>query len=259
MKKRRMLAGAAVVLALVLGLWGWVALRSPYKEPSPLYVLMFHHFVPDGTPCNDWTLTESGFREELQWLSDRGYTTVLPSELVRGDPLPERAVMLTFDDGYASNYHIAYPILQEFQAKAVIAPITQRIESGHPDFLTWEMCREMADSGLVEFGSHTHDLHSGDEVNGILRISGEGRSAYQKRVGADLRTSVGLLEAHTGKPVQFFAYPHGLDEPWARSLLRRTFGVSVLTLHGTAELSDGLYRLPRMNITMENRIETYLQ
>ena len=115
------------------------------EEPAPpvdnhtLYILMYHHFVPDtDEELNDWTLTESRFREDLQWLADNGYTTVLPRELAAGEPLPEKAVMLTFDDGYASNYQIAYPLLQEFQAKAAIAMIVRRTVDAKPDFLTWE-------------------------------------------------------------------------------------------------------------------------
>ena len=46
----------------------------------------------------------------------------MPSELARGVPLPKRAVMITFDDGYSSCYDIAFPLLQEYQAKAVIKP-----------------------------------------------------------------------------------------------------------------------------------------
>ena len=85
---------------------------------------MYHSFVPDGTDCNTWTLTDARFREDLQWLDDNGYTTVLPSELAAGGPLPEKAVMLTFDDGYENNYSIAYPLLKEFDAKAVISLVT---------------------------------------------------------------------------------------------------------------------------------------
>ena len=91
---------------------------EPESEPPPdppntrLYVLMYHHFIPEGQPYNNWMLTDTRFREDLQWLADHGWTTVLPSQLVSQEPLPNKAVMLTFDDGYRSNYQLAYPLLQ---------------------------------------------------------------------------------------------------------------------------------------------------
>ena len=134
---------------------------QPEQKPEPepvkpsnnhtLYILMYHSVVEgDGSNCNDWMTTTQRFREDLQWLKDHGYTTLLPSELASGAPLPEKAVLITFDDGYANNYQLAFPLLKEFQAKAVISMIVRRTVDGKSDFLTWDMCREMADSGLVE-------------------------------------------------------------------------------------------------------------
>ena len=153
---------------------------EPEPQPEPvkpsnnhtLYILMYHSVVDgDGSNCNDWMTTTQRFREDLQWLKDHGYTTLLPSELENGASLPEKAVLITFDDGYANNYTQAFPVLKEFQAKAVISMIVRRTVDGKPDFLTWDMCREMANSGLVEIGSHTYDHHANDP-RGIKRMNG---------------------------------------------------------------------------------------
>ena len=71
---------------------------SPEPEGPPnttLYVLMYHLFVDDGLPCNEWTVTKSRFREDVQWLTEHGYTTVLPRELAAGEALPEKPVLIT--------------------------------------------------------------------------------------------------------------------------------------------------------------------
>ena len=218
---------------------------------------MYHHMVEDGTKCNNWTITTSRFREDLQWLQDNGYTWLLPSELAAGTPLPEKAVLITFDDGYASNYQLTFPILQEFQAKAVISLITKRMEDQQPDFLSWDMCREMADSGLVEFGSHTYDSHR-DDPRGIKRMSGESRSDYEARVFTDLQASIDQIQENLGIQVLFFAYPHGQTDRWASDYLREHFAVTVTTQHGPANISRGLYDLPRHNITVEHPASEYL-
>lgn len=240
--------------------------QEPREDPEPvaspgshtLYILMYHSVVEgDGAGCNDWMTTTDHLRADLQWLKDHGYTTLLPSELAGGGPLPEKAVLITFDDGYADNYRLAFPILQEFQAKAVISVIARRTVDGKPDFLTWDMCREMVDSGLVEIGSHTYDSHR-EDPRGIKRIQGESREEYEARIFTDIEESIRLIEENVGQKVQFFAYPHGQTEPWADDFLRERFAVTVTTRHGAANTSNGFYDLPRYNINPEQPASKYL-
>jgi biofilm PGA synthesis lipoprotein PgaB len=182
---------------------------------------------------------------------------MLPSQIIAGEALPERAVLITFDDGYASNYRLLLPILQEFNAKVVVSIITKRVTDADPDFLTWDMCREMAATGLVEFGSHTNDLHN-ESPRGVKRLRGESQANYEKRVFDDLQTSIDLIESNVGVTVQFFAYPHGQTERWCRDFLRSHFGMTVTTHHGAADISGGLYDLNRMNISMSDPPSKFL-
>ncbi len=232
---------------------------SPAKKNTKLYILMYHHFVEgDGTDCDAWSLPVRQFRNDLQWLSDHGYTTVLPSQLAQGEPLPERAVMITMDDGYASNYLLAYPALQEFNAKAVISLITESVDdSSNSYYLSWEMCREMANSGLVEFGSHTSRLHLENNCN-IARLPDEGREAYEARVFPDLEASIELIQSNLGTDVLFFAYPGGQVDRWADDFIKEHFSVTVTTKHGPANISKGLYKLPRHNISIFEDVPKFL-
>lgn len=239
----------------------------PTPEPTPvptlepvshkntkLYVLMYHHFVSDETECNPWTLSVSRFREDLQWLADNGYTTVLPSELVNGNELPEKAVMITFDDGYASNYELAFPLLQEFNAKVTISLITSKLERT----LTWDECRKMSQSGLVEFGSHTHSAHS-TYSTGIQRLPGETQAEYESRIFPDILTSVELIEQNLGTKVHMFAYPYGKTDEWAEEFLKETFTVTVNSVSATGSIKNNLYDLPRYNISMNTPLSLYLE
>ena len=229
---------------------------SPEPEGPPnttLYVLMYHLFVDDGLPCNEWTVTKSRFREDVQWLTEHGYTTVLPRELAAGAPLPERAVMLTFDDGYDSNFWVAYPILKEFQAKAVIALITSHIDDEELYYLNWNKCREMNQSGLVEFGSHTHAVH-GSEYGGISRGPWESMDEYGCRVLCDLQTSMDRIQENLGSAPLFFAYPLGKTEPWAKDFIQKNFSVTVTTKPGVADTGRGLYNMPRYTVDMETPV-----
>lgn len=240
--------------------------ENPY-EGRKLPVLMYHHVVEDGQECNDMTITVSRLREDLQYLQDNGYTTVLPRELAAGEALPEKPVLLTFDDGYRSNYNLAFPLFQEFEAKAVISVIVYMPDNAASEFITWPICREMIDSGLIEIGSHTYFLHNlGDQggtfdpegVNGIQREPNESDGDFQTRVLDDIQKSYDLIAEKLEVTPTFFAYPFGLKEPDADGLIRELFPVTAVTLPGTADLSDGLYDLPRCTVTMNKSLDSIL-
>ena len=83
--------------------------RLPEPVQDPLPVLMYHHMVPEGQECNSMTITPSKLRADLEIILAKGYTPVLPRELAAGDPLPEKPILITFDDGYRSNYDPGIP------------------------------------------------------------------------------------------------------------------------------------------------------
>ena len=261
----------SVLLALTL-LLSLAACQSSGNSENPyrgrkLPVLMYHHVVEDGQECNDMTVTVSRLREDLQWLRDSGYTTVLPRELAAGEPLPEKPVLITFDDGYRSNYNLAFPIFQEFEAKMVISVMVYMQDNAASDFITWAMCREMIDSGLIEIGSHTYLLHNLDErggsfdpegINGVQRKPDETAEAFQTRVLDDIQRSYDLIAEKLEVSPTFFAYPFGLTEPDADGLIRELFPVTAVTLPKTADLTGGLYDLPRHTVTMNKSLDSIL-
>ena len=261
----------SVLLALTL-LLSLAACQSSGNSENPysgrkLPVLMYHHVVEDGQECNDMTVTVSRLREDLQWLRDSGYTTVLPRELAAGEPLPEKPVLITFDDGYRSNYNLAFPIFQEFEAKMVISVMVYMQDNAASDFITWAMCREMIDSGLIEIGSHTYLLHNLDErggsfdpegVNGIQRKPHETGEAFQSRLLDDIQRCYDLISEKLEVSPTFFAYPFGLTEPDADGLIRELFPVTAVTLPKTADLTGGLYDLPRHTVTMNKSLDSIL-
>ena len=209
-----------------------------------------------GKTCGNWAVTESRFREDLQWLADNGYTAISAGELAAGNPLPERAVLITFDDGYRSNYDLAFPILVEYRTKAVISIIGHHLDDGDEWFLTWDQCREMQDSGFIEFGSHTYTQHPADTC--IRRKDGETQLQYGARVFADLQKSIDRMETELGGPVIFLAYPNGRYDSWSDDFIKDRFKVTVSTDFGTADISGGLYKLPRFNINMDGPPSKFL-
>lgn len=265
-----------LIFAALLAVSGVLVYGELCGDPAPvpaggarLPILMYHHVVPDGEDCNDMTVSVSRLETDLQWLSEHGYHTVLPSELAAGIPLPANPVMITFDDGYRSNYELAYPLFQKYQAKAVISVIVYLPDCWAESSLSWDMCREMAASGLVEIGSHTFQCHNMDErygcftpdrANGVERESGESDADFQTRVLDDIQKSYDRITEEVAAPT-FFAYPFGRTDPDADALIQTLFPVTVVTSLKpvSADLSGGLYALPRITVSMDESLSRLLK
>ena len=239
----------------------------PESEKSPLPVLMYHHVVPDGSSCNDMTVTSGKLRADFEYILAHGYTPVLPRELASGSPLPDKPVLITFDDGYTSNYTLLFPLLKELGLKAVISAIVCMPDIPTTNFCSWEMYREMSDSGLVEIASHTYRLHNLDGrsgnftpggINGIQRQSDESDEDFQVRVLDDIQKSYDRLKEELGISPTCFAYPFGVMEPDAGMLIGQLFPVTLKTTPATADLNLGLTQLPRWTVTMKTDLSTLL-
>lgn len=223
---------------------------------APLPVLMYHDIEERPAAENTWSVSRDQFWSDMVYLSGHGYTPLLPKDLVavqNGEKaLPEKPVMITFDDGYEHNYQYASPVLEATDMKAAIAVITSVVRSPQDpetEFLTWTELQEMYESGYWEIGSHTHNLHNNDaggnrvrgNANGVERQAGETKAAYAQRVGGDLAESIRLIQENTGCPVLYFAYPYGIEDKWFPEVANAAgIRVSVITRSGTADTSRPL-------------------
>ncbi len=187
----------AFAIALTLAITAMAA--SAANTPLSGFIALSYHNVEDSNPDQSFVgLTTEKLVAQLSWLQGNGYLPVTIDDLLAardgGKPLPDRAVLLTFDDGYASFYTRVLPILQAFRFPAVLALVGAWMEGG-PDtavpyssdkrgapapleavqfgdktvsrdvFLTWDQVREIAASGLVEIASHSYDSHHGSLAN----------------------------------------------------------------------------------------------
>lgn len=267
----RRAATMVVVAALLVAMGSWAS-------AAELPILMYHHLTEDETQTSSMTITVERFRLDMEFLQQFGYTALLPSDLIEirngTRPMPEKPVMITFDDGYRSNYDYAYPILQQTGMRAAVAVIAHNIRAEQDTdetrgSMTWGELREMRESGVFEIGSHSCDLHNPqyggmsapDGIDGVERRPGESYSAYDARAGADVRTSLALIRQHTGQEtVNYFSYPFGAYDSWMEQILTsENVAVTTLTNPGVADLGKGLRRLPRYRITMEQPLSGLLR
>ena len=189
-------------------------------------ILMYHHLSEDVT--NSEMVSPEQFEAQIRALAEAGYTGISFDELqayvLRGEPLPEKPVVITFDDGYRSNYTLAYPILQKYGMKATIFAIGVSFGKDHykdtdytitPHFGADEAA-EMTAAGLISIQSHTYDMHQWPPYEtdsavreNILQLPGESEESYVQALTEDFTRSRALLEGATGQPVDVLAYPAG--------------------------------------------------
>ena len=205
-----------------------VAMASAVKDPRSeveLPILMYHGITEDPAHVDEYFILASDFETDLKWLADHGYTTVsfqqLSNYVENGARLPEKPVLLTFDDGYFNNLSLAFPLLQKYHAQAVISPIAiesdlysdtiYRPEGGGN--ITWGEAAKLAASGLVEIGNHSYNLHRNDSSSGgrkgADRLPGESLEDYRQVLLDDLGKAQARIEAATGHPALVFAWPFG--------------------------------------------------
>lgn len=209
---------AAVFLAGAMYVSAWAA----ESEKVTLPVIMYHSVLKDEKRLGKYVISPNEFEKDLKYLKDNGYTTVSLDELVaytqkKGD-LPEKPVLLTFDDGYYNNYYYAYPLAQQYSAKIVISPIGYYSDeyskeeklSPYYSHITWDQITEMSQSGLVEFGNHTYNLHKSDGARlGAKKLAGENADSYKQMLMEDVHEIQDKLTAATNKAPLCFAYPFG--------------------------------------------------
>jgi peptidoglycan/xylan/chitin deacetylase (PgdA/CDA1 family) len=170
-------------------------------------VLMYHYIRvnpnPKDTAGFGLSVTPTDFAAQIDWLVTNGYHAVFPSELyaalTQGAPLPTKPIVLTFDDGYRDFYDQAWPVLKRAGMKsssAVITAYADKADRGDQMYMAWWQIRELDQSGLVEFASHT-----------VFHGSLSGMTAAQR--WTELTQSKAAIEQQLGHPCTAIVYPSG--------------------------------------------------
>lgn len=221
-----------------------IAASQSYAKNNEYSVLAYHSVIDETSAEKDkfylpQTIPASMLIEQFNWLKSNGYNVVSWQQVIDAEngtsTLPDKAVLLSFDDGYETMYSVIYPLLKAYNYTAVFAPVTSwlnaplgtQIQYGsnaklpREAFASWAQVAEMRQSGLVEIASHTNDLHYGAIANpGGSQIPAiitpfykngkyETESEYQSRVLKDLQISVNVLTQKTGKAPRVMVWPYG--------------------------------------------------
>ncbi len=207
-------------------------------ERKQVPVLCYHQIrdwkPTDSKSAKDYIVPVETFRSHMKMLADSGYKTILPDDyyayLNLGTALPEKPIMITFDDTEENQYLIAAPEMDKYGFRAIYFIMT--VSLNRPKYMSKDQVKKLSEAGHV-IGSHTWDHQN-----------------VKKYKEADWVTQIEkptkTLEAITGKKVEHFAYPFGLWNPEAFPELKKRGFKSAYVLSEKRDSSDPLFTIRRI-------------
>ena len=220
-----------------------------------LPILCYHQFTHEEHASHQLELAARNFEQQLAYLVDNGYQTLTMADveaiLARGEPIPDKAVVLTIDDGYRSVYDVAWPLLQRYQARATLFIYPDFIGGGKA--LNWDHLREMAGSGLIEVESH------GKSHASLSRLPGDhSETAYRARLQEEINAPRPLFQRELGAPPVYLSYPYGnSSETAADELARADFRLAATVTRGDNTVFTDPYLLHRTMIYDHHSLQDF--
>ncbi len=225
----------------------------PVARSARVPILMYHH-IGDLPPDADalrksLTVSSERFDEQMRFLAEQGYTTIHIADLVNyfqtGAPLPEKPIILTFDDGYDDAYFNVFPTLKDFGFKGTFFIIGAPTDYGSPGYMRWENVLELSENGM-EIGAHslTHRYNLG-----------QFRASIQD---SEIIKGNQLMVDHLPNWTPLFSYPSGSYNQYTLDLLKQSgYAAAVTTKQGALQTSQAPLELRRIRIRGEWNISQF--
>jgi len=201
--------------------------------------ILCYHQIRDWKPTDskvarNYIVPVSQFREQIKMLADSGYHSILPDELymylTTGKKIPEKSIMLTFDDTDLDQYTIALPEMKKYGFKGVFFIMT--VSLGKPHYMTEEQVKDLSDQGH-QIGSHTWDHH-------------DVRHYHGSDWAIQIDTPTKRLQAITGKSIRYFAFPFGLWNKEAIPELKKRGFIAAFQLNEKRDELDPMFTIRRI-------------
>ncbi len=206
-------------------------------------VLMYHYLSIPPDDANiyrrDLSVSPELFARQLDAIQAAGYTTIslydLQAHLWEGAPLPEKSVVITFDDAYRDNYTNAFPLLSERGMIATIFVVTDFMDEERPGYLTWEMAREMFAAGIsIESHGRNH-----------ISLKNQSQDYLVWQALGSLET----IKFELGVRPHFVSYPAGeFDQQTIDIFQSAGYWAGFTTIQGATHSTDDLFRLHRVRV-----------
>jgi peptidoglycan/xylan/chitin deacetylase (PgdA/CDA1 family) len=235
----------------------------PLVHPNPVGVyasgyqtvtiLCYHRFGPIKSKM---VMTPEDFDKQMTYLKKNGYRVISLSNIhsfLKGDSvLPQRAIVITIDDGYRSSYDIAYPILKKHGFPATLFVYSDFI--GSTDALSWSEIKEMVNSGLIDI-----QPHSKTHTSLTKQLPNEDLSGRLERIDEEIRIPTHQIRKMLGLPLHTFAYPFGDTDDFLISKLKSANYKAAVTVHAGGNTAFAYpFKLKRTMIYGNRDMSTFI-
>lgn len=205
--------------------------RPAYAAPVSDLIILCYHDIPKEVDLDNFGVDRETFVNTIEYFLMHGFQFVSLQDVLDAQAgikeLPEKPVMLTFDDAYATFYDFVFPLLKEYKIPSVLAVVSEWLDhkpkSVKQKLMTWDQLKEIAHNPLVEIASHSHNLHHGKVYNpqgndfsaALARIynkkskSYESDEDYSRRILSDMLKSKSKLNEELGVNIRAVAWPYG--------------------------------------------------
>lgn len=230
-----------------------IVAQSNIGQADPILIpaLIYHRILPK--PASIYDYTPEQLEEHLKYFSENGYTPITALQMIEmmehPEQLPQKPVVLTFDDGHKSHYTTVYPLLKKYGFKGTFFIYTDVIAERSEKQLTWDELREMLRDGM------DIQSHSKSHPHLTRRLKNESEQAYQKRLAREIQDSKSIIENNLQQKVELFAYPYGWFNQAIEDLAIQAGYRGIFTVNwGTNLPTENFLRLKRrvMENTMTN-------
>lgn len=250
-----------VCLLVFLGGNNYLVFAEPIEELGDLQILMYHNVLPESINESKFEVHASTLRKDCEYLKNNGYNVIsvdtLKKHIVNKTPLPEKAVMLTFDDGYMYDYTIALPILDEYNYSAVFSVVGDFTRFGkstnapkHYTYFEWDDIKELSCHKNITIANHSFALHKHDARHGAKIKNGESEDAYRSVLTKDTQLMIDAFK-DIGISSDIYVYPYGHYCEQSEKILKEMgYKITMTCREGVNKITsdeDCLYLLRRYN------------
>lgn len=198
-----------------------------------LPVIMYHSIIDNYSRAGEYVVTPKTFENDMTYLYENGYDTVTVNDLVnyvyKGGTLPQKPVMITFDDGFYNNIIYAQPVFEKYNYKGIISVVGIYVETyekandHNPNYAycNFEDITIIAEEGYFEIGNHSYNMHKTSARKGCSKKIGESTEDYCKILSNDVVTLQNLLTEKSGVTPIAFSYPFGSVSRESITVLRQ--------------------------------------
>lgn len=218
-----------------------LAVGSPSMAAQSAVILLYHHVAEDTPPST--SISPANFDAHLAYLRDNDFNVIALDRMIdslrSGQSLPEKAVVITFDDGYSSIYNEAFPMLQSYGFPFTLFLSTEPIDDSLGNYMNWDQIRQMSDADVIianHMVDHPYMLEPRDDETDSQRLA---------RLREDLLKAEQRIEAETGQSHRYLAYPYGEYDPAIKSLLEELNFVGLAQNSGAVGPESDFLALPR--------------